>query len=170
MTTGSDTDTDTDLTEAAEEILAKADGPEFEFSTAVVPPIKFKIDDDMYEMRTVSHITPREEAKLRVFFRTETYINGQITLAISDRKHKLAMKHSEEQTELRWRIVEMMTNIPRPVLEEMRVEDEHELIGHIFRGFVDDGKDVGDILPPPGTDLAPVENPEDDGVGGIFDN
>lgn len=124
-----------DAAYAADKAEGDANEFEFEFSTAAVPPIPFKIDGRVFEMRTLSHITPYDEAEIRVMFRQDTYLEQAVGRAVATKQHGQAHKLAREQTELRLRIITFMTNAPKEVVATLWVPDELRLIRAIFRGF-----------------------------------
>lgn len=144
--------TEATLTEAEETTTpteAEPDDYVLEISTEAVPAQKFKIDEEVYQLFSFEHLSPKQEAKV-----TACFARFQRTYLALDRAktETQAEKIAEKVREHRLRLIGLMTDVPYEVYEPLSpakqgqilraIQDEIGAEAEDELGVEDDGEEV----------------------------
>jgi hypothetical protein len=99
-----------------------------ELSTEVEPSFTIAIDGVDYELRTMSHLTKLEEAKLRRIVRKEIIQVEKINATSDD---TLIERLATDLSNLRMELIEMMTTIPHDVLLKLPAMAQAKIAGMV---------------------------------------
>ena len=101
-----------------------------DLSTSIEPPLVFTVDDEPYQLRTVSHLNKLEEARLRTLNKQEEFVLAQIDEANPENEPKLMALH-EKLFDLRIELITMMTSLPREKAEKLPPIQQQNLINFV---------------------------------------
>lgn len=101
-----------------------------DLSTVVEPPLTFTVDDQPYELRTISHLSKLEEARLRTLNKQEEFILAKID-AIDPNNEDALMALHEKLFDLRIELITMMTSLPREKAEKLPPMQQQNLINFV---------------------------------------
>jgi hypothetical protein len=96
-------------------------------NTEVEPTLVFEVDGDQYELRTVSHLSTLEEAKLRRLYRREEQLNSQLT-KIGSKDDAALERIGTRLVGLRVELIVMMTNLPQEIAEQLPALAQNKLL------------------------------------------
>ncbi len=121
-----------------------------DLSTAVEPTFTFTVDGEPYELRTVSHLSKVEEARLRSLTKREEYILNQVDALNPNNEKQMIVLH-EKLFDVRVSLITMMTNLPTEIADKlgpMKQQKLVELIGleveDLRKLFEDEDDDDGE--------------------------
>lgn len=130
-----------------------------DLSTEVEPALTFTVDGEPYDLRTVSHLSKIEEARLRTLNKQEEFILAKIEATEPDKESVLMSLH-ERLFDLRIVLITMMTTLPKELVEKLNPMVQQKLINFIGlevevirarqkkeaedEGVVDDADEAGD--------------------------
>jgi len=101
-----------------------------DLSTAVEPPLVFTVDGQPYKLRTISHLSKLEEARLRTLNKQEEFILAKIDAIDPNLEDKLMALH-EKLFDLRIELITMMTSLPREKAEKLPPIQQQNLINYV---------------------------------------
>lgn len=105
-------------------------GRVLDLSTSVDPPPIVAIDDEEFELRTMEHLSPVGEAKLRALVAKEERYTDQLSrLPASDDTRLEAVAGQLRKTRID--LIILMTNIPKATIEKLPVPAQQKLIALI---------------------------------------
>jgi hypothetical protein len=96
-------------------------------STQIEPAIPFTVDGERYELRTLSHMTKFEEAKVRALSKREEWILREIE-STSPTNEERVMKLADSLAEIRVEILALMTTLPRDKIEALPIVAQRKLV------------------------------------------
>jgi hypothetical protein len=105
-------------------------GRVLDLSTTVDPPPIVAIDDEEFELRTMEHLSPLDEAKLRALVAKEERFTDQLTkvpTTDNNRLEAIAMQLRKTRIDL----ILLMTTIPKEKIEALPVPAQQQLIALI---------------------------------------
>lgn len=126
-----------------------------DLSTAVEPSLPFTVDGEVYELRTISHLSKMEEARLRTLNKQEEFILAKIEAADPEKQKTVVLDLHKKLFDLRIELITMMTSLPQEKAEALPPMMQQKLI--VFVGL-----EVGVILKRQAEETEDEENNDDD--------
>ncbi len=102
--------------------------PVFSLVTEVEPGLLFAVDDEMYELYTLDHLSPAQAATLRVLMRRENILTAQME---KEEKRSKLDEITRELNALRIELITMMSTLPAAVAEKLTVQQQKIVLDHI---------------------------------------
>lgn len=101
-----------------------------DLSTVVEPTLLIGIDDVEYELRTLEHLTPVDEARLRALFAKEERYTEQLA-GIPPTEEKRLEAVVVQLRKIRIDLIELMSTIPRGTIEKLNVVFQQRIVALI---------------------------------------
>jgi len=117
----------------------KEHDPIFSVSTAVQPLIPFGVDDTLYHLKTIDHLTPDEEAALRRMFRVYVQLNDKFP---KSRTHMEANKIQGRLADVTADIVCHMSDVPRDITDLLPKSARIKIISEMQPDAMQDDADT----------------------------
>ncbi|KKK81640.1 hypothetical protein LCGC14_2811430 [marine sediment metagenome] len=110
--------------------MATLDKSLLDLSTEVVPSLTFTVDGEPYALRTISHLSKLEEARLRTLNKQEEAILAKVE-TVDPEQEAVLMKLHERLFDLRIELITMMTDLPKEKAEKLPPMQQQKLINFV---------------------------------------
>lgn len=107
-------------------------------ATDLEPTKKIKLDGTDYELLTVNHLSPQQEAAVTATFSRFQRIFEQLEVAKND---PVAEKLAADLQQYRAKLIGLMTTIPSSVVRGLRPGVQSEIVKAIRKEWAPDGED-----------------------------
>ncbi len=101
-----------------------------DLSTEVEPALTFTVDGESYLLRTISHLSKLEEARLRTLNKQEERILSKVE-TVDPEQEAVLMKLHERLFDLRIELIIMMTDLPKEKAEKLPPMQQQKLINFV---------------------------------------
>lgn len=104
--------------------------PILSLSTEAAPGIPVEIDGELYEIRSIESFSTADEIQLRTLYTRERRLQELLEQTPADQETRI-QELSEKLADVRIKLIELMTNIPRSVIEKLPVPAQLRLVAVI---------------------------------------